>query len=263
MYFSRYTSVRKAATFTFFLLLTVSTFSQQPDTAKGILQFNGAVTITNNGFSLIPAFSLGKPAAIVYLYVGGGKRFSFEPEFRYSLEGKPWSFIFIWRYKLIKKDKFQFSLGTHLPALNFISGIAVNNGTEQKIIKARRFFPVVELFPNHWINKDISVGIYYQYGYGLEKELARHTHFISLRTNFSNIRLPGPYLLKMNPQFYYLKMDKRDGFYVTSGLTLARSGSPLSVSAAMNKALQTDIAGKGFDWNVSLVYSFNTIYGRL
>ena len=169
MRFFRYTYIRKSATL-IYLLLTHSAFSQ--DTTKRLLTFNGAVSITNNGFSLIPAFSLGKPAAIATFYVGGGKRFSFEPELRYSLGGKPWSFIFIWRYKFIKKDKFQFSLGTHLPALNFISDTINRNGVKHDIIKARRFFPVIELFPNYWVNKDISVGLYYQYGYGVEKELA-------------------------------------------------------------------------------------------
>jgi hypothetical protein len=262
MYFLRLASAIKAGIFTLFLLGAVTAFSQQADTTRGVLQFSGAVSITNNGFSLIPAFSLGKPAVMATLYAGG-KRLSFEPEFRYSLEGKPWSFIFIWRYKVIKKDKFQFTLGTHLPALNFISANVPANGTDQEVIKARRFFPVVELFPSHRISRDINIGLYYQYAYGQEEELARHTQFISLRTSLANLRVAGPYHLKINPQLYYLKMDKRDGYYVTSSLSLARNRFPLSVSTAMNKALQTDIAGKKSDWNVSLVYSFNTSYGRL
>lgn len=261
MYFTGSTSARKAAIFIFFLLLAFSAFSQVPDTTKGTLQFSGAVSITNIGFSLIPAFSLGDPAVIATIYTGG-KRLSFEPEFRYSLEGKPWSFIFIWRYKLLRKENFQLTLGTHLPALNFISGMANTNGGQQEIIKARRFFPVAEMSPNYWINKNVSVGLYYQYAYGLEKELARHTNFISLRTNLGNIRLAGPYHLKMNPQVYYLRMDKNEGFYVTSNLAFARSSFPLSFSTAINRALQSDIAGRKFDWNVSLVYSFNTIYRR-
>jgi len=38
-------------------------------------------------------FTLGKPAAIFDLSVGN-ERLAFEPQFRFSLEGKPWSFIF-------------------------------------------------------------------------------------------------------------------------------------------------------------------------
>lgn len=253
---------KKAAPFIFFILFSYCVFSQQTDTIKGIVAFNGSVSVTNNGFSLIPAFSLGDPAAILILYAGG-KRLSFEPEFRYSLEGRPWSFIFIWRYKLIKKDKFQLSLGTHLPALNFVSNPAIINGVEHDAIRARRFFPVIELFPNHYIKKEISIGVYYQYAYGIEKDLAKHTHFTSLRGNFSNIRIQGKYYLRFNPQFYYLRMDKRDGYYATAGLSLARNNIPVSISSLMNKAINTDIPGNNFDWNISVVYSFNNSFIRL
>ena len=50
--------------------------------------FNGAVSATNNGISLIPTFSLGKPATIIELNAGG-EHLTFEPQFRISLEGQP------------------------------------------------------------------------------------------------------------------------------------------------------------------------------
>ena len=78
------------------------------------------MTVTNNGISFIPSFNLGKPAAIFDLTMGG-KKLSFEPQFRFALEGKPWSILFWWRYKLLNTDKFQIGLGAH-PALSF-SGI--------------------------------------------------------------------------------------------------------------------------------------------
>jgi len=243
-----------------FLLVAFSALAQHADTTrKRTVNFSGTLSITNNGFSLIPAFTLGKPAAVATLYAGG-KKLSFEPEFRYSLEGKPWSFIFIWRYKLIKKDKFQFTVGTHLPALNFKSDSVIRNGVEEEAIRARRFFPVIELAPAYIIRKDINVSIYYQYGRALEKELARNTHFVSLRTSFSNIALSKTIFMRFNPQAYYLKMDADDGFYFSSGLTLGMRKFPVAISSLVNTAIQTDIAGKKLDWNVSLVYSFNRIF---
>ena len=262
MNFPNLVLIKKTIILSIFLLLTVLAFSQQSDTAKGILHFNGAISITNNGFSLIPAFSLGKPAVIATIYAGG-QRLSFEPEFRYSLEGKPWSFIFIWRYKLIKKDKFQFSLGTHFPALNFISDSVTRNGVEQEAIRARRFFPVIELIPTWIVGKGFNIGMLYQYGRALEKELAKNTHFALLRTNFTNISLSKNIFVRFTPQLYYLKMDVNDGFYFASALTVSKRNFPVSVSSLVNKAIQTDIAGRNFDWNVSLVYSFNTMYSRL
>ena len=39
-------------------------FSQTIDSAKTIYHFSGTASVTNEGISLIPTFSLGKPAAI-------------------------------------------------------------------------------------------------------------------------------------------------------------------------------------------------------
>lgn len=63
------------------------------------LSLKSILTVTNNGFAIVPAFSLGKPAFLFDLSIAN-KRFSFEPQFRYSLKGKPWSFNFNCKYKL-------------------------------------------------------------------------------------------------------------------------------------------------------------------
>jgi len=113
--------------FAIFLLLTHSGFSQNSDSTKVVSHFGGAVTVTNNGISFIPTFSLSKPAVIFDLSVGN--RLSFEPQFRFSLEGKPWSFLFWWRYKLLKKDRFSMNLGTHL-GLSFKTVTETTNGSK-------------------------------------------------------------------------------------------------------------------------------------
>src|SRR5712671_4907165 len=92
------------------LLFAHSSFSQKMDSTKSISHFSGSVSVTNNGISLIPTFSLGKPATIFNLSMSKGK-LSFEPELRFALEGKPWSFLFWWRYKLLKSDKFMINVG--------------------------------------------------------------------------------------------------------------------------------------------------------
>jgi post-segregation antitoxin (ccd killing protein) len=67
--------------------------------------------------------------------------------------------------------------------------------------------------------------------------------------------------MRFVPQIYYLKMDESDGFYFTSSLTLARRDFPITVSALINKTIQTDIsASKNFVWNASLIYTFNNKY---
>jgi hypothetical protein len=88
--------------FLLFVLFNLSflAFSQKSDSTKVDNYFGGTVTVTNNGISLIPTFSIDKPAVLFDLTAGRGK-LSFEPQLRFSLDGKPWTFFFWWRYKLL------------------------------------------------------------------------------------------------------------------------------------------------------------------
>lgn len=240
------------------LLLTRLSFSQNMDSTKIISHFSGAVNVTNNGISLIPTFSLGKPAAIFNLALGKG-RLSFEPELRFSLEGKPWSFLFWWRYKLLDTNKFQIRIGAH-PALNFRSESIATNGVTKEAMVTRRYL-ASELVPNYLLTKNISIGMYYLYSRGLDPGTTRVTHFITLNTNVSNIKFSNQILLRVTPQVYYLKLDKQDGVYFTSAFSLTKKNFPLSVAAIINKTVNTNITGsKDFVWNATLVYAFHKNY---
>jgi hypothetical protein len=57
-------------------------------------------------------------------------------------------------------------------------------------------------------------------------------------------------------------MDYKEGYYFASNLTVSRKNFPLSLSTMMNKPIQTDIWGKKFEWNVSLIYSFDKKFVR-
>ena len=234
------------------LMLSHSSFSQKSDSTKKVTHFSGSVSVTNNGLSLVPTFSLGEPAALVNLSIGG-KKFSFEPDMRFALEGKPWSFRFWARYKLLKTEKFAITVGTH-PALNFKTFTSVD---ARETIVVRRFL-AGELSPNYFFTKNISIGVYYVYAYGFDQGTPKNNHFVTLNSNFSNIKLPFNFLIKFIPQFYYLKQDERDGYYFTSEFHLAKKNFPLSLSSIINTPIESNIiGGQDFVWNISLIYSFN------
>ena len=246
----------------FFALLNLAhfSFSQKTDSTKTINHFSGAVSFTNNGISMIPTFTLGKPAAIVNLSIGS-KKLSFEPELKFSIEGKPWGFIFWWRYKLVNSGKFRMNVGAH-PALAFstvslpLEGVA----KEKEVIVAKRFL-AAEISPTYFLSKNLSVGVYYLYARGLSSDATKNIHFFTINTSISNIKLSNQFFMRVTPQFYYLKLDAQDGFYFTSAFTLAKKNFLLSVSAIINKTINTNITGsKNFVWNASLVYSFNKTY---
>jgi len=215
------------------------------------------VTVTNKGISFIPTFTLGKPAIIFDMSVG--RRLSFDPQMRFALEGKPWSFLFWWRYKLLNTSKIHLIVGGH-PALSFSTKTLLVNGVSQETITANRYV-AGELSPNYFLTKNISIGMYYLYSRGIEKYITQNTHFITINSNFSNIRLSDQFFIRFNPQVYYLIMDEKDGYYCTASLGLAIRNFPLSISALFNKSIMTNItANQDFIWNLSFTYVFNKKY---
>lgn len=235
-------------------------FSQTADSTRKVFHFGASALVTSNGISLIPTFSLGKPAAIFDIYMRK-RRLSFEPEFRFSLEGKPWSFLFWWRYRLVEADRFKLNIGAH-PALNFRTVPAIINGDSSEVTVARRYL-AGEFVPNYLVTKNISIGSYYLYSHGLDEGTTKNTHFITLNSSFSNIRISKQFLFRVSPQVYYLKLDEQDGFYFSSSFGLARKNFPFAISSIINKTIHTNIsASKSFVWNISLSYSFYKQYGE-
>ncbi|MBK8291391.1 MAG: hypothetical protein IPK96_11120 [Flammeovirgaceae bacterium] len=224
-------------------------------TRDSTLFFKSALSVTQNGFSFIPSFSLGKPA-IIFEPAVGNKRLSFEPQFRFALEGKPWSFIFVYKYKLINRSKFYLQIGGHIPAIIFSTQTVQKNGVTQDVIVSQRFL-AAELIPNYTLSENVSIGMYLLRGHGFDEGGIRDSYYAGLRSTITNINLTKRIFFKINPQVYYLKTDDNDGTYFTNTLTLAIRNFPLSITNIINKAIQTDIPGKDFDWNVSLVYSFD------
>ncbi len=237
-----------------FLLLAQYTFSQKTDSIKSLPYVSGAVSVTNNGISIVPSFSLGKPAVQFNMYMGKN-RLSFEPDIRFSLKGKPWSMLFWGRYKVVTGNRFNMNVGAHL-GLNYRTSPLLINGDTSTTTVTRRYL-ATELFPRYSLTKNISVGIYYLYSHGLDAGTIGNTHFVTFNTNFSNVKISDQFFIGFNPQFYYLKLDAEDGFYFTSTLTVAKKNCPLSVSSTINKIINTNITGsKNFVWNVSLAYAF-------
>ena len=94
-------------------LLCLSFFAYaEIDSTKSPIVIHGNLQLTNNGISPVPSFSLGKPALLTTLIVSKG-RFSFNPEFNFDLEAKPWSVNTWVKYKLIQRGRFDFILGNN------------------------------------------------------------------------------------------------------------------------------------------------------
>lgn len=241
------------------LFISLESFPQKADTLKFPNHFGGSVTLTSNGISTIPNFILGKPAAILYMSVG--RRISFEPEFRISLDAKPWMFIFWWRADLLKSQRHYIRSGVNYQ-LNFDKVQDTDNGITNEKMAANRYL-TADLSQSYFITKNISAGIYYMYSHTLEKYGLRDLHYIAFRGNFSNLRLSEQWFMKFTPQVYYLRLEDKDGFYFSETLLLARRNFPFSVSSIITAPVGTHIMiNNHLLWNVNLIYSFNNEYSK-
>lgn len=227
--------------------------AQDSTKARVATTVDGSISVTNKGISVIPSFTLGKPAGQLNMTVRHGP-WSFEPEFRVGLNAKPWSFLFWGRYQLVRGDRLHVQVGAH-PAVNFRAQDIVLGGVTQSGIVARRYI-AAEVSPSYRLTPHVTVGSYYLASRGLDPGTVRTTNFLTARVTLSSLHLSELYTLSIAPQFFYLKTDAQDGWYANSGATLARKGTPFSLSATANKPLRSTIAGgQTFLWNVSLTYT--------
>ena len=247
----RLTTIRMLAII-ILLDFTGITYSQTADSTKQRTHFTGSAGLTNNGISVVPTFSFDKPAAIFLMSVEK-RRLSFEPDIRFPLDLKRGGVALWWRYKILMKGKLRLNTGAH-PAINFDKTDSIKayaNG-----VRKPQYFLGGEVVPYYVLSKKINIGAYYLYAHGLQKNGPRNVHFLTVNGNFSNFEITKQLTLMWSPQFYYLNIDKKDGFYFTSTLTLLKKDFPISIQSIINKAITTNIAGNNFVWNLSLFYLF-------
>ncbi|MEY4905562.1 MAG: hypothetical protein RLZZ292_3377 [Bacteroidota bacterium] len=238
-----------------------NTFAQQQQldslrkVARKTTIFSGSVGMTNNGFSIVPTFSLNSPSSLMLFSIRKNK-FSFDPDFRFTTNYKKGGMLFWFRYHLIEKKRFSLRIGTH-PAFNFALRNITENGVTTTITQVRRFI-ANEVAPNYKIKPNWSIGLYYLNGNGLQKDGPKLLHFLTLNTNISNIKVGGDFRFQFIPAVYYLNIDGIDGKYFTATGILTKKKVPFSLSSSINKTIKTNIGGgKDFLWNVSLSYHFN------
>lgn len=243
----------------FLVILSHKISAQKNDsTITKINSFGGGVTLQTKGISTIPNLTLGKPAAVFDLKIG--RKLTFEPQFRFSLEGKPWAMVFWWRYYASISNRFTLTFHTN-HSLSFKSITSyTSSGTSQEIIRTTRYL-VGAIAPNYQISKHIGIGMYLFYNHGLETYITRNTYLASFRPTFSNIPITKNIIARFAPEIYYLKMDDNGGVFFNSRFLISKNNFPLSISGLINKPLESNIPSDyDFLWNVGLTYTFSKKY---
>jgi hypothetical protein len=252
-------SVRHLAIF-LAIFFAFPAFAQQSDSTQQVSSFYGSVGLTNNGFSIIPSFSLNAPAVVTLLNWQKG-RFIIAPDVRLTLDARKGGMLFWLRYQLVQSPKFSLRLGAH-PAMNLQTRL-VNDGDKQiEITQARRFI-AGEVAPNLRITPKWSVGIYYLTGHGFQQDGPKNTHFVTLNTTLGDIKVSQNLRLMLAPAVFYLNVDGNEGTYITATAALSHKKSPFSLQSSINQTFDSNLPGnKDFLWNVVLNYNFHKDFVR-
>ena len=234
------------------------TVSQEQDTVRNSLSLSGMFSVTNNGFSYVPAFTLDAPAVFAGVNVEKN-RLGFNTEFRYALSGRPWFLMFVTSYKVVNTPKTRVSLGIHFPGVAFFETPVVVDGEEKVLIEAQQAISP-EFNAGFNLSEHIAVGALYMYFIGLGDAYVKHGHFPALWFRFAAIPITKNIAFHFNGQLFYLNMAGDAGYYVAWNLELLKKDFPLSLSSSMYKTISSEIEGKDFNWNVSLNYVFGKRY---
>lgn len=228
-------------------------FAQDKDSVQNVPhKFSVQSSITNNGISIIPSFSLGKPAGIVEMSFG--RRFTFDPQYRFSLSGEPWSLVLWLRYKIYEARRFRMATGIH-PAIMF-NKISDPSRTPSISIGARRFL-AMELSPFWQIQPHLGVGMYYLHSRGLKETGGFVSHFFTLNARITQLSIGHSLKLSVDPQVFILQMNDQTGYFATAALTISHPRIPLSLQTLHNFRLHGQVPGaQPHIWNVSLIHSY-------
>jgi len=227
---------------------------QRRDSLSKVTIFSGALGLTNNGFSIIPSFSLNAPAALIQLSWRKNK-FSIEPDARLTLDGRKGAMLFWFRYQPVEKEKFRLSVGAH-PAINLQTRTITEAGLTTEISQMRRFV-AWEMVPSYQLTDNWGVGIYYLQGNGLQADGPRTTHYVNLNTRLANIKLGGNVRLLLSPAVYFLSVDEHTGTYFTATGILSHTDLPFTIQSDINQTINANLPGNlDFLWNISVRYNF-------
>lgn len=237
-----------------FILLVINITGQSAESEKKTypLKASGNIQLTNNGISLFPNLSLGKPATIINLNLSK-YNFALEPELRWGLNGDPWSFIFWVRYRF-NKNKFQLRLGAHPSYVFKEQKVGIDNGLNNRLISTAYF--AAEIAPGWQFNKKFGFGLHYLHAEARDNYGAQSNNFIALQPRFTNIYAGARYYFNFYPQVFYLQIDANDGFYASQTLTFNKVNFPLYFSGVTTYALKTTIPGDRFVWSLGINLKF-------
>lgn len=228
--------------------------SGQNDSTKAKATLTGLILVTNNGIAQIPAYSLDRPAASALLFLKI-RRFSYEPDFNFALDGRPWGFGHSFFYHVAHKNKFRLRMGPAL-GLAFSYPEVMQNGELVRINKGERYF-ITKILPSYIFSRRTTLSLIYWNGQNLEKQSINSINFLSALLSITQLPLGNKLYTSWYPQVFYLNVDGDDGLFLSPVVAVGVKNIPFYLSSQVNATLWTKMNPRpAFKWNVAVNYAF-------
>lgn len=236
------------------LVFSVQKISAQTDSTstKDKLTLSGVIILTSNGISQIPTYSLDKPAISAFFYLKI-KRWSYEQDMNFGIDGRPWGIGTGFMYSIVDKKKLTLRSGLSL-GLAFSYPEVLQGGRLVKVNKAERYL-IGKIIPSYSFSKKSSLSLIYWNAHNLEKESIKMINFLSAAVSIINISVGKKFYWSFFPQVFYLKVDRHDGIFFSPTVAFGLKKLPLFFSSQVNTTIVTNMNPKpDFKWNLALNY---------
>jgi hypothetical protein len=223
---------------------------------------NHSFNATNNGVSIVPAFTLGRPAFIYTSSFGNGT-FRIEPEVRMSYDFEPWTVLCWGRYILPSKSKWNFTLASHYALLFAPLETPTNTGIDRSY-NAHRY-----LAGQITASRPLGGGYTFRYF-----ALTAHGWFEGANPYFTTLNSVGlgmPELrrnklkVQLAPQLYTLNFLGSAGFFYSTNYALRWDQSKWSLTGMISQPLvkEASLTVAPVVWNVGLTYNVSHTHQKL
>jgi hypothetical protein len=232
-----------------FFIFTVSFSKEKADSLKTKLKAGATISLNSNGISVIPAFSLGKPAVMAEINLVKG-RFSYDPILAYDLNLKPWVIDNWMRYKIIVKPSFELWAGMVVSSYN-----SEYQSSDELIWHSQRYFGY-EMTTLYKFTQNSSLKFVYLNDRGQDEGTTKG-HFVNLEGAKSEIYIGENVFLNVNFQLFYIDYEgKNDGLFIAPKISSMVRDIPFFIYFQAVQPLHSNMStSPGFRWNLGLAYS--------
>ena len=235
-----------------FTLVSIRGFSEIKKDTINPIKVSGSIQLANNGISPVPAFSLGKPAIMTAFSIKKGN-LSFNPQFNYGIDGRPWSSN-NWLRLQFPKKKFTFRAGINWSL--FFKQATVTENNQTFVIKRVNRYLETELAAFYQISDKITLQTMWWHDEGMDVDAVKRGSFYSLSATISKIPLSKSLKMTLIPHVFYLHNKiPFEGFFASAMAIFSYKNSPFTLSAQAVKPIWVKPESQ-FNWNIGLNWGF-------